>query len=343
MRALLVALVAAVAVSAGCSKGTNNVTDPGTTRLSMTLTPQDAEAPKGGVISFTAAFSVTGGTPGATGTMSWSSNAPVVTIAPGPFATAMSQNVNFAYCVQTGRAVVTANVQYQQETQSSTATVACDSTVATPKTAPVGGAPVQLTASGTGGTASTTVSNPDLKWTVDNKSIASVTTAGLATPLSPGLATASATLTENGTTYPIVQALMFVTGTGSCSLNANSLVAKTLTFRVQSDPGNHAAQIGFPATGLGPLTFAFGQFASTNMQVSVGGGTGNAPFVSVNGGWVGSTACSFVANGIGTIAGQQNVGVRLEGTWTTGALNLTYTVGTNGELSGGPTVYTVTG
>ena len=55
------------------------------------------------------------------------------------------------------------------------------------------------------------------------------------------------------------------------------------------------------------------------------------PVVSAEGGWVAPTDCAFILNGQGTVAGKTNVGVRFEGTWTNGALNLKYTVGTNGE------------
>ena len=104
----------------------------------------------------------------------------------------------------------------------------------------------------------------------------------------------------------------------------------------RSDPGNHAAQIGFPASAntlIIDFTGSFGQQRAVS---------GSSPFVFVSGGWLGAD-CAFVANGTGTIAGQSNVGVRLQGTWTNGTLNLTYTVGTNAELSGGATVHNVTG
>ena len=79
----------------------------------------------------------------------------------------------------------------------------------------------------------------------------------------------NATQTINGAKLVIGTALFYVTGNGSCSLNPGGTVSKTLTFRVQSDPGNHAAQIGFPTSGMGPLTFGFGAFASANMQIAL--------------------------------------------------------------------------
>lgn len=328
----------AAVLASGCKStdaASNPISSPG---LSVNLTPASAEVPVGNGIDFTISVSTS-----ADGTAAWSSNAPFVTISPGPFPLSAGAGHNTASCVQIGRAIVSADVQVLGFGRSATAGVACDSAHADPKTATVGSAGTLLTASGTGSTANVSVSNANLTWTADNKSIISVTPAGLATPVSPGATGVSASLVVAGTGYPIATGVFFVTGNGACSLNPNGPVLRTLTFRVQSDPGNHATQVGFPTSGVGPLTFGFGSAAGTNMQVALNGGPSAAPFVGVSGGWVTPTDCGFVANGQGDIAGVKNVGVRLEGVWTNGALNLKYTVGTNGELSGGPVVYTVTG
>jgi len=241
-----------------------------------------------------------------------------------------------AFCVSAGSTKVTASVLALLGQKAAIATVTCDTVHMKAGQAPAGAAATQLTV----GDASTgaTISNPTFSWRSNNPAIASVTSDGLATPLSPGLAVMSVTQTVKGVAKPVATGEFYVTGPGSCSLNPTGDHFKSMKVAVQSDPGSHAAAIAMPAT-IPVLDLAFSGTLNTNFHAQVVA-SGSAPFVSANGGWLGAD-CAFVANGQGDVAGQKNVGVRLTGTWTNGTLVFTYTVGTNGELSGGPVVYTL--
>lgn len=242
-----------------------------------------------------------------------------------------------AWCVHRGVTQVRAKLVGVANQAPAIANVTCDS-VAVSSSAPSGSAPVQLKAADA--TSGAAVNNTTFAWTSTNAAVAPVTPAGVATPLSPGYTVVSVTQVVKGTTYPVASGQFYVTGPGSCSLNPTGDHTKSVTVRVQSDPGNHAGAIAMPAT-LPVLDLSFSGAFNENFHAQVTASS-VAPFVNVFGGWVGAD-CAFVANGMGTVAGQANVGVRLTGVWTNGALNLTYTVGTNGELSGGPTVYSISG
>lgn len=266
------------------------------------------------------------------------SDATFTTMAGGTFSEGTVPTTPFKVrCVGAGTAQISAKSSSANDI-SATATMKCLGLVPTlvdvdTGKAKAGAAAVQLHASATDASGNP-VSGVTFTWSSANASIATVSSTGLATPLSPGIAVISAA--TSGSSPLTGKTIFTVTGPGSCSINPTGNSTKgTMKFTVQSDPGNHAAQIGFPATAI---TLNFDFTGSFGQQLSVGG---SSPFVSVTGGWLGAD-CAFVANGTGTVAGQSNVGVRLQGTWTNGTLSLTYTVGTNGELSGGATVYTVT-
>jgi hypothetical protein len=334
------AVVALACLGAGpCSSGSDRNPFSVTHTVTITLNPSSASKYIGEQQTFTVAGDPTYGAPSITG---WSI---------APFETVARLNIQLnpgssqtATCMAQGTATITATPSATGEvlaTGPATSSITCLYTQVSATSTSVGGPGKQLSVGA--GDGSNAVTNSTFAWSSANPSNATVTASGFATPVSPGSVPVSVTQVVDGTTYPVATGVFFVTGNGTCSLNPSSIVAKPLTFRVQSDPGNHASQIGFPATPIGPVTFALGSFASTNMQISVGGGTLSAPMVAVNGGWVTTGDCNFVANGSGAIGGLQNVGVQLKGVWSNGALTLTYTVGTNGELTGGATVYTVTG
>jgi hypothetical protein len=262
---------------------------------------------------------------------SWtSSNASVVTLGGAVGNTPASFASVTATCVASGSAGISVSSDIYG---TATGTVGCVADqiakVDTPKIK-LGAAPAQLTATGASGSPV----NAGITWTASNPSVLSVTTGGLATAVSPGTTTITATSTSNSSNS--VSALAYVLGNGACTLNPGTSFRNT-TFVVQSDPGNHATEIGVPGTAL-LVNYSFSTF---------GGGpyatiTGPAPLSRLDGGFVAPTDCAFVANGTATIGSKSNVGVRLEGTWKTGAMTMKFTVGTNGELSGGATLYTAT-
>lgn len=188
-------------------------------------------------------------------------------------------------------------------------------------------------------TSSTTQGNPvpnaGVTWSASNPAVASVSATGLVSFNSPGVSVITATSTVNSAASYANAAVTL--GDGTCSLNpSGNGILRNMAVTVQSDPGGHAAQINFPAN----FSVVFGFIAGSTTPMSA---SGISPFLFVNGDFVSTNDCAFELNGRGTIGGQQNVGVRLQGTWSNGAMTLTYTVGTNGELSGGATVFRMTG
>ena len=348
-RALVRLLIGCSVACGGSTSGTGPSNTPAIVNVVIT-SPGSLSANVGGTISLTA--KVTGFGTTTFDIVTWTSSNVAVATVLGPvtnLGTAGATSDATVTCVTAGNATITASITGFDEHQtkvpgSGSTVVTCTAqTVAGVKidtnTAKAGGTATQLHATASDA-AGNPVNNASFTWTSSNASVATVSNTGLATPLSPGITTVTATSTSNtsvsGTT------IFYVTGPGSCSLNPTGDVLKTtLKATVQSDPGNHAAQIGLPAS-LGVVDFGFSGALNTNFrsQIVV---SGSSPFVTAIGGWMSTGDCAFVANGLGTFGSQQNVGVQLKGTWTNGTLNLTYTVGTNGELSGGPTVYNISG
>jgi hypothetical protein len=331
-----------------CGQGDGGTNPSGTpVHVYLTVDSTSITLPTGGVAMVAVAANPTlASSTVSLSTFYWTADCVIAWVgyACGDGATHLSSSPNPVTCLSKGKTTVSIGLQ-ESDLESyvldsaQVVGITCDSTRAEPRVVRVDGAPVQLTA--TDATTGRAVSNPNLVWSSDNRSVVSVVANGTAVPDSPGRSVVTLSQTLNNAKATVAQALVYVTGNGSCSLDLNGAVLRTLTFRVLSDPGNHAAQIGLPETGA--LTFAFGTSAGTNMQVAVSGSGPTAAFGNLGGGWMAPTDCNFIVNGTGPVAGLQSVGARLQGTWTGGALNLTYTVGTSGELSGGPTIYAVSG
>jgi hypothetical protein len=315
-----------------CSSGPIAPSGPG--NPSFTLSP--AQSSK--TLGQTELYIAKAGTNVAMETTTWSISASAIATLGQPSSDIASSQV-LATCIAPGTATISANVRAFAGTfadQIATAALTCTAQGATPVVIDTpkvkrGSAAQQLVARDAAGAPITS----GLTWSSVNPSVASVTSGGLATVVSPGAAPVTATSTSN--TSASAQGLMYVLGDGTCTPNP-APGTRNLVFTVQSDPGNHAAQIAFTSAAQ-PTLFTFTNFQGALYIIA----TGPAPFVRLDGGFLAPDNCAFAANGQGTFAGKSNVGVRLEGTWTTGTLNLKFTVGTNGELSGGATVYSIAG
>jgi hypothetical protein len=317
------------------------------TTITVTIDPSSQSGPVGSVLTFFAEaveedLGLTS-TKASVGLSLTSSATAVATVPPTTFITPGSAGEAFQVtCVSAGTATITAKTSNAHDV-GGTAVVTCTQLVPVtrvqvdsnppPLTAKLGSAATPLPATATDASGKT-VAGATFTWTIANPAIASVTPGGQMTPVSPGqtLVTATATGTTVSGTSPL-----FILGNGSCSITPNA-GNRSMTITVQSDPGNHAAQVAFPSSPVF-VNFDWTTFQGAAYVIA----TGAAPFPRVDGGWVSPNNCAFAANGVTTVGSQQNVGARLEGTWSNGTVTLKLTIGTNGELSGGAVVYNVTG
>lgn len=322
------AVVLALSTVIACSDRKATVTGiTGGAANHLHLTPSSADLAVGGSVQLKATLDAGSSYDRAL----WSSGSPTV---------AYVSSLGLTTCVSKGASTIRVTSDHSTDVAIADgfSDIGCDTAHMVPKQVAAGTAPAPLSVvtPATGAP----ITNATFAFTSNDPAVASVTPAGLATPLTPGRALMSVTQTVAGTVSAVTTGEFYVLGNGSCSLNPTGTVSKSFKFTVQSDPGNHAAQIGLPAA---PTPLPFGQFVFKTSATNVVEVDGAGPFVSVTGDWMNTGDCAFIANAYGAIAGQQSVTVQLRGTWTNGALSLTYTVGMNGELSGGPTVYTVTG
>jgi len=98
------------------------------------------------------------------------------------------------------------------------------------------------------------------------------------------------------------------------------------TFAITADPSGHGPFINMPSSLT--LTVSHG-----NSTISI---TGPAPFVPVSGTLLPDG--SFSAAGTGTVAGNSNTLVEMNGSLSGGVLSATYMMGTNGALPGGQAI-----
>jgi hypothetical protein len=124
----------------------------------------------------------------------------------------------------------------------------------------------------------------------------------------------------NGTTPPPGSS---TPGNAACAGTYN------VAFNVARDPRGHRNYVQMPPNR---------QLTVSLSSIHI---TGQAPFVPVNGDI--DAGGSFVATGVGTVAGYANVSVRMAGrfsgcTSSAGTLTAEYTMGANGELPGGEAI-----